>query len=117
MAEPLIVGYLCERSGCQETRDELDEARARIQTLEVEALAPLLAAAKTVAGFTVSWEPLTPGDISELTAAIGRAERVLAGEVTKQADQYDAEFCQFCERHLMVCAGDPCNTKGEVDGG
>lgn len=37
-------------------------------------LAELLAAAKTIASFAVSWQPLTPGDIKELTDAIAKAE-------------------------------------------
>lgn len=34
----------------------------------------LLRAAKLISGFAVSWEPLTPGDIAELNAAIAKAE-------------------------------------------
>ena len=34
----------------------------------------LLAAAKTIASFAQSWQPLTPGDIKELTDAIREAE-------------------------------------------
>jgi len=36
--------------------------------------AALLSAAKLIESFAVAWEPLTPGDITELTAAIAKAE-------------------------------------------
>jgi hypothetical protein len=49
-----------------------DEARANARLI---AAAPdLLAAAKVIASFAVSWEPLTPGDIRQLTDAIAKAE-------------------------------------------
>lgn len=46
------------------------EANARL----IAAAPDLLAAAKLIASFAVSWEPLTPGDIRMLTDAIAKAE-------------------------------------------
>lgn len=40
----------------------------------VAAAPDLLRAAKLVASFAMSWQPLTPGDIKELTNAIAKAE-------------------------------------------
>jgi hypothetical protein len=34
----------------------------------------LLAAARSIAAFALAWEPLTPGDIRELTTAIRKCE-------------------------------------------
>jgi hypothetical protein len=47
-----------------------NEADARL----IVAAPELLAAAKKIASFAVSWQPLTPGDIKELTDAIVKAE-------------------------------------------
>ena len=40
----------------------------------IAAAPDLLAAAKVIASFARSWEPLTPGDIRQLTDAIAKAE-------------------------------------------
>ena len=40
----------------------------------IAAAPELLAAAKMIASFAVSWQPLTPGDIRQLTDAIAKAE-------------------------------------------
>ena len=40
----------------------------------IAAAPDLLRAAKAIASFAVSWQPLTPGDIKELTDAIAKAE-------------------------------------------
>jgi hypothetical protein len=40
----------------------------------IAAAPDLLAAAKLIASFAVSWQPLAPGDIRQLTNAIAKAE-------------------------------------------
>lgn len=57
---------------CPEDDDltEQEWADARL----IAAAPDLLKACKAVASFAVSWEPLTPGDIAEVTAAIAKAE-------------------------------------------
>ena len=42
--------------------------------LLIAAAPDLLAACKMVAAMAVGWEPLTPGDIAEVTTAIAKAE-------------------------------------------
>ena len=51
---------------------EYEQLRARIKDLE-GALRDLSKQARTVCGFAVSWQPLTPGDIRELKEATGEA--------------------------------------------
>ena len=62
----------------QEQGETLTDRFARIEVLE-DALRDLSKQARTVCGFAVSWQPLTPGDIRELKDATGEAERALAG--------------------------------------
>lgn len=46
-----------------------------VSYMSMNAAAPdLLRACKMIAGMAVSWEPLTPGDIAEVRAAIAKAE-------------------------------------------
>jgi hypothetical protein len=40
----------------------------------IAAAPDLLAACKLIASYAISWQPLTPGDIREMTAAIAKAE-------------------------------------------
>jgi len=56
--------------------DWCDEDRAACLSgaRAIEHLDELLKAAKFVASFAKSWEPLSPGDIRELTEAIAKAE-------------------------------------------
>jgi hypothetical protein len=59
--------WACVREMRGQWRDEVVSLEAQRDEL--------LAAAKEVAGFAVSWQPLTPGDISRLRAAIAKAEQ------------------------------------------
>ena len=72
---------LRQRREARATRDaflqhlrDLFGALARSYVAVQEQRDEILAAARTVAGFAVSWEPLSSGDISDLRAAIAKAE-------------------------------------------
>jgi len=57
--------------------ERADAAEALTQQLR-EALEKLVTAAELIASFAVRWEPLTPGDIRELTDAIPKARAALS---------------------------------------
>lgn len=60
---------------CSTTKNEAHVATWNDADARLIAAAPdLLAACKLIAAMAVGWEPLTPGDIAEVTAAIAKAE-------------------------------------------
>lgn len=75
-----VVGYTSWRGlasvyGCDEPGNNTAANAQMAANAQLIAAAPeLLAAAKLIASFAVSWEPLSPGDIRQLTAAIAKAE-------------------------------------------
>jgi len=70
--EKLKVTHWSSHKGKAYVERPIEQAQANARLM---AAAPdLLAAAKLIASFAVSWQPLTPGDIKELTNAIAKAE-------------------------------------------